>query len=68
LEDYDSLFEEKIYLLLKIRDNEHVHWSGEYRPTLNGQSLPEALTGALCRWALVGLQNHLSVPVCLDYP
>jgi alkanesulfonate monooxygenase SsuD/methylene tetrahydromethanopterin reductase-like flavin-dependent oxidoreductase (luciferase family) len=68
LEDYDSLFEEKLYLLLKIRDNEHVHWSGEYRPTLNGQSLPEALTGALCRWALVGLQNHLSVPVCLDYP
>jgi alkanesulfonate monooxygenase SsuD/methylene tetrahydromethanopterin reductase-like flavin-dependent oxidoreductase (luciferase family) len=35
LEDYDSLFEEKLDLLLKIRDNEHVHWSGEYRPTLN---------------------------------
>src|SRR5438128_4350656 len=29
LEDYDSLFAEKIdLLLLKIRDNEHVHWSG----------------------------------------
>jgi alkanesulfonate monooxygenase SsuD/methylene tetrahydromethanopterin reductase-like flavin-dependent oxidoreductase (luciferase family) len=68
LDDYDSLFAEKLDLLLKIRDNEHVHWSREYRPTLNGQSLPEALTGALCRWALVGLQNHLSVPVCLDYP
>ena len=67
LEDYDSLFEEKLDLLLKIRDNEHVHWSREYRPTLNGQSLPEALTGGLCRWALVGLQNHLSVPVCLDF-
>jgi alkanesulfonate monooxygenase SsuD/methylene tetrahydromethanopterin reductase-like flavin-dependent oxidoreductase (luciferase family) len=25
LEDYDSLFEEKLDLLLKIRDNEHVH-------------------------------------------
>src|SRR6059058_5027939 len=39
LEDYDSLFAEKLDLLLKIRDNEHVHWSGEYRPTLNGQGI-----------------------------
>jgi alkanesulfonate monooxygenase SsuD/methylene tetrahydromethanopterin reductase-like flavin-dependent oxidoreductase (luciferase family) len=39
LEDYDSLFEEKFDLLLKIRDNEHVHWSGEYRPALNGQGV-----------------------------
>src|SRR4030081_86888 len=31
LEDYDSLFAEKLELLLKIRDNEHVHWSGRYR-------------------------------------
>src|SRR6059058_1999047 len=37
LEDYDSLFAEKLDLLLEIRQNEHVHWSGEYRPTLNGQ-------------------------------
>jgi alkanesulfonate monooxygenase SsuD/methylene tetrahydromethanopterin reductase-like flavin-dependent oxidoreductase (luciferase family) len=37
--DYDSLFEEKLDLLLKIRDNEHVHWTGEYRPTLNGQGV-----------------------------
>ena len=33
LEDYDSLFAEKLDLLLKIRDNEHVHWSGKYRPS-----------------------------------
>src|ERR687886_1628119 len=40
LEDYDSLFEEKLDLLLKIRDNnENVHWSGNYRPTLNGQGV-----------------------------
>src|SRR5216110_1899027 len=36
LEDYDSLFAEKLNLLLKIRDNEHVYWSGKYRPSLNG--------------------------------
>lgn len=28
LEDYDSLFAENLDLLLKISDNEHVHWSG----------------------------------------
>src|ERR687886_820326 len=39
LEDYDSLFTEKLDLLLKIRDNERVHWSGKYRPSLNGQGI-----------------------------
>ena len=39
LEDYDSLFAEKLDLLLKIRDNEHVHWSGKYRPRLSGQGV-----------------------------
>ena len=39
LEDYDSLFEEKIDLLLKIRANEFINWSGKYRPNLNGQGV-----------------------------
>jgi len=39
LNDYDSLFEEKINLLLKIRDNEFIHWSGKFRPNLNGQGV-----------------------------
>src|SRR5271163_582095 len=39
LEDYDSLFEEKLDLLLKIRDNVEVTWSGEHRPPLTGQSI-----------------------------
>src|SRR5258707_14781595 len=30
LEDYDSLFEEKLELLLKIREKEHVPWSGKH--------------------------------------
>src|SRR5205814_6393628 len=36
LEDYDSLFAEKLELLLKIRDNEHVTWSGKHRAALSG--------------------------------
>src|SRR6202008_4040650 len=37
LEDYDALFAEKLDLLLKIRDNEYVQWSGKFRPALTGQ-------------------------------
>jgi probable LLM family oxidoreductase len=55
LEDYDSLFEEKLDLLLKIRDNEHVYWTGEYRPTLNGQGVyPRPLQKPLPIWIGVG--------------
>jgi alkanesulfonate monooxygenase SsuD/methylene tetrahydromethanopterin reductase-like flavin-dependent oxidoreductase (luciferase family) len=55
LEDYDSLFEEKLDLLLKIRENEHVHWSGEYRPTLSGQGVyPRPLQNPLPIWIGVG--------------
>jgi probable LLM family oxidoreductase len=55
LEDYDSLFAEKLDLLLKIRDNEHVYWSGEYRPTLNGQGVyPRPLQNPLPIWIGVG--------------
>src|SRR5919197_4499699 len=55
LEDYDSLFAEKLDLLLKIRDNEHVHWSGEYRPALTGQGVyPRPLQNPLPIWLGVG--------------
>ena len=55
LEDYDSLFAEKLDLLLNIRDNEHVQWSGEYRPALNGQGIyPRPLQNPLPIWLGVG--------------
>src|ERR687887_1288239 len=55
LEDYDSLFAEKLDLLLKIRNNEHIYWSGEYRPTLNGQGVyPRPLQNPLPIWIGVG--------------
>src|ERR671910_2940898 len=55
LEDYDSLFAEKLDLLLKIRDNEHVHWSGEHRPALTGEGVyPRALQNPLPIWLGVG--------------
>jgi alkanesulfonate monooxygenase SsuD/methylene tetrahydromethanopterin reductase-like flavin-dependent oxidoreductase (luciferase family) len=39
LEDYDSLFSEKLDLLLNIRENELVHWSGKHRASLAGQGV-----------------------------
>src|SRR6266478_1557566 len=55
LEDYDALFTEKLDLLLNIREHEHVHWSGEYRPALTGQGVyPRPLQNPLPIWLGVG--------------
>ncbi len=55
LEDYDSLFAEKLGLLLKVRENEHVHWSGKYRPPLTGQGVyPRPVQNPLPIWLGVG--------------
>jgi probable LLM family oxidoreductase len=39
LEDYDELFAEKLDLLLQIRDNERVTWSGRFRSPINDQGI-----------------------------
>ncbi len=55
LEDYDSLFAEKLQLLLKIRENTHVHWSGKHRAALTGQAIfPRPLQNPLPIWVGVG--------------
>lgn len=55
LEEYDSLFAEKLDLLLKIRDNEHVTWSGKHRPALTGQGVyPRPQQNPLPIWLGVG--------------
>src|ERR1700736_3347467 len=55
LEDYDSLFAEKLDLLLKIRENTHVKWSGRHRAALTGQGVyPRPLQNPLPVWLGVG--------------
>src|SRR5258708_6307247 len=55
LEDYDSLFAEKLDLLLAIREHEHVHWSGQHRPALTGQGVyPRPMQNPLPIWVGVG--------------
>src|SRR6202051_1592519 len=55
LQDYDSLFAEKLDLLLNIRENEHVHWSGKHRAALTGQGVyPRPVQNPLPIWLGVG--------------
>jgi len=55
LDDYDELFTEKLDLLLKLRDSEHVTWSGRMRPPLRGQGVyPRPLQNPLPVWIAVG--------------
>jgi len=54
-DDYDSLFAENLDLLLTLRDNEHVHWSGRHRAALTGQGVyPRPLQPKLPIWLGVG--------------
>lgn len=55
LNDYDALFSEKLDLLLQIRDNEFITWSGKFRPALNNLPVyPRALQEQLPIWLGVG--------------
>jgi probable LLM family oxidoreductase len=55
LEDYDSLFAEKLDLLLKIRERTQVRWSGQHRAALTGQGVyPRPLQNPLPIWLGVG--------------
>jgi len=53
--DYNELFQEKLELLLTIREREHVHWEGKFRPALTGQGVyPRPFKDKLDVWVGVG--------------
>ena len=55
LDDYDALFEEKLELLLAIRDVERVTWSGSHRAPIEGLGVyPRPLQQPLPVWVAVG--------------
>jgi probable LLM family oxidoreductase len=55
LDDYDELFEEKLKLLLALRDDERVSWSGKHRaPIENLPVYPRPLQDPLPVWVAVG--------------
>ena len=55
LDDYDDLFDEKLRLLLRLRQDEHVRWSGRFRPSLDGEGVyPRPIQQPLPVWVAVG--------------
>lgn len=55
LQDYDDLFAEKLDLLLKIRDQEVITWSGRFRPALKEQAIyPRPVQSPIPVWLGVG--------------
>jgi probable LLM family oxidoreductase len=55
LSDYDALFTEKLELLLRLREHEHITWSGRFRPALTGQGVyPRPVQDPFPIWVGVG--------------
>jgi alkanesulfonate monooxygenase SsuD/methylene tetrahydromethanopterin reductase-like flavin-dependent oxidoreductase (luciferase family) len=73
--DYDTLFAEKLGLLLDIRAHETVTWSGRFRPSLHGAAVvPRAVQDRLPVWVGVGgspasaeRAGRLGLPMVLGY-
>lgn len=55
LNEYDSLFAEKLELLLKLREGEQITWRGRHRPALDGLGVyPRPVQNPLPVWIAVG--------------
>src|SRR5579875_193623 len=55
LEDYDELYDEKLRLLLALRDSPVLSWSGRHRPALENAGVwPRPVQAPLPVWVAVG--------------
>ncbi len=55
LKDYSELFEEKLDLLLKLKSNPTINWTGKFRKSLINQEVyPRHTDGGLPIWVAVG--------------
>jgi alkanesulfonate monooxygenase SsuD/methylene tetrahydromethanopterin reductase-like flavin-dependent oxidoreductase (luciferase family) len=75
INEYDELFAEKLDLLLRLRQQERITWTGRYRPPLvDAEIAPRALQALLPVWVGVGgtpasaaRAGHLGLPMMLGY-
>lgn len=73
LQDYETLFEEKLALLLKINTSEKITWKGAHRASINNLGVyPRALQPQIPVWLAVGgtpasavRAAHLGLPLIL---
>jgi probable LLM family oxidoreductase len=55
LNDYSELFEEKLQLLLKLREEEVISWEGKHRPPINNRGVyPQPMQKKIPVWRAVG--------------
>ena len=55
LEDRDALYDEKLRLLMMLREDSHPHWSGRFRAPLDGFGIfPRSVQAKLPLWVGVG--------------
>lgn len=55
LKDYDSLFAEKLDLLVKLNKNEKITWSGKHRPAIDNRGVyPRPYQKELPVWVAIG--------------
>jgi probable LLM family oxidoreductase len=54
LNDYNDLFEEKLQLLLKLRESERITWKGKHRPPLDDRGVYPRPERPLPVWVAVG--------------
>jgi probable LLM family oxidoreductase len=55
LAEYDSLFDEKLELLLRIRESERITWRGEHRPPIGDRGVyPRPIQNPIPVWVAVG--------------
>lgn len=75
VQDYEALFTEKLDLLLRLREQDHITWSGRFRPPLdNAPIASRAVQASLPVWAGVGgspdsaeRAGRLGLPMVLGY-
>ncbi|MEM6284077.1 MAG: LLM class flavin-dependent oxidoreductase [Chloroflexota bacterium] len=55
LDEYDDIFAEKLDLLMQLRENDTITWSGKYRPYMHNQPIyPRPIQDPIPLWVGVG--------------
>lgn len=55
LQNYEELFEEKLELLMQLRENEKITWSGNFRAAIDDKGIyPQPMQSKLPIWRAVG--------------
>ena len=55
LDDYDELFSEKLELLIKLNESEHITWKGKFRPSIPNRGVyPRPFQDKIPIWVAVG--------------